>query len=69
MEREEKIHACYLHACLKYVSKDFMTNTSIRQRFGLDNKNSSTASRIIKDALVCCNYTITIRCSDSIREL
>lgn len=27
MEREEKIHAC-----LKYVTKDYMTNTSIRQR-------------------------------------
>ncbi len=51
MEKEEKIHACYLHACLKYVSKDFMTNSSLRQRFGLDDKGSSTASRIIKDAV------------------
>jgi ATP-dependent DNA helicase RecG len=51
MEKEEKIHACYLHACLKYVSKDYMTNSSLRQRFGLDYKGSSTASRIIKDAV------------------
>jgi ATP-dependent DNA helicase RecG len=51
MEKEEKIHACYLHACLKYVSKDYMTNTSLRQRFGLDAKNSSTVSRIIRDAI------------------
>lgn len=51
MEREEKIHACYLHACLKYVTKDYMTNSSLRHRFGLDDKNSSTASRIIKDAV------------------
>ncbi len=51
MEKEEKVHACYLHACLKYVSKDYMTNSSLRQRFGLDDKGSSTASRIIKDAV------------------
>lgn len=51
MEKEEKRHACYLHACLKYVSKDYLTNSSLRQRFGLDDKGSSTASRIIKDAV------------------
>ncbi|SMB89093.1 Predicted transcriptional regulator, contains HTH domain [Desulfonispora thiosulfatigenes DSM 11270] len=51
MEKEEKIQACYFHACLKYVSKDYMTNASLRQRFGLDDKNSSTASRIIRDAV------------------
>lgn len=51
MEKEEKIHACYLHACLKYVSKDYMTNSTLRQRFGLDDKAISTASRIIKDAV------------------
>lgn len=51
MEKEEKIHACYLHASLKYVSKDYMTNSSLRQRFGLNDKGSSTASRIIRDAV------------------
>ncbi len=51
MEREEKTHACYLHACLKYVSKEQLTNASLRQRFGLAAKDNSVASRIIKDAL------------------
>ena len=51
MEKEEKIHACYLHACLKYVSRDNMTNKSLRQRFGLDDNSSPTASRIIRDAV------------------
>lgn len=51
MEREEKIHACYMHACLKYVTKEHMTNTSLRQRFGLNTKNSSTVSRTIKEAV------------------
>ena len=51
MEKDEKIHACYLHACLKFVTKEHMTNTSLRQRFGLNDKNASVVSRIIRDAI------------------
>ena len=51
MDKEDKIHACYLHACLKYVLREEMTNTSLRERFGIDEKNSATASRIIGMAL------------------
>ncbi len=28
-----------------------MTNTTLRERFGIDAKNSATASRLIKEAL------------------
>lgn len=51
MDREDRIRACYLHACLKYVQRDFMANMSLRERFGIDAKNSATASRIIKETL------------------
>ena len=34
MDRAERVRACYLHACLKHVSRDFLTNASLRQRFG-----------------------------------
>jgi predicted HTH transcriptional regulator len=51
MNREERIRACYLHACLRYVSHEFLTNTSLRQRFGIDEKNSAMASRLIKEAV------------------
>jgi ATP-dependent DNA helicase RecG len=51
MEKEDRILACYLHACLRYVQRDFMTNTTLRERFGIEEKNSATASRIIKEAL------------------
>ncbi len=51
MTKEEKIHACYLHSCLKYVTRDYLTNASLRERFGLDSKSSATVSRIIKDSL------------------
>lgn len=51
MGRDDKVRACYLHACLKYVNRDFMTNTSLRDRFGIEQKNSAMASRIIRDTV------------------
>jgi len=51
MDKADRIRACYLHACLRYVQRDYMTNTTLRERFGIDEKNSAVASRLIKDAL------------------
>ena len=51
IDKYDRIRACYQHACLRYVQKDFMTNTSLRERFGIESKNSSMISRIIKDSL------------------
>jgi hypothetical protein len=51
MDRNDRIRACYLHACLKYVSRDQLTNASVRARFGIEEKNSAIASRIIKEAV------------------
>ena len=45
------MRACYLHACLKYVNRDYLTNRSLRKRFGIPSKNSATASRFIKEAV------------------
>lgn len=51
MARADRVRACYLHACLRYVNREYLTNTSLRQRFGIDEKNSATASRLIKEAV------------------
>ncbi len=48
MSKEEKIRACYQHACLKYVSNETMTNQTLRQRFSIEEHNSAVVSRIIK---------------------
>lgn len=50
MDKQERIRATYLHACLRYVERDYMTNASLRGRFGIEEQNSAMASRIIKDA-------------------
>ncbi|HEX6370039.1 MAG TPA: ATP-binding protein [Longimicrobium sp.] len=51
MDRADRIRACYLHACLRYVERNQMTNSSLRERFGIDPKNSAIVSRIIADAI------------------
>lgn len=51
MDKEERIRACYLHCCLRYVNREHMNNTTVRERFGIDVKNSAMASRVIKDTV------------------
>jgi len=51
MSRPDKIRACYQHACLKYVSGEYMTNQSLRERLNIDKRNYSIVSRIIKEAI------------------
>ncbi|MCY4445214.1 MAG: putative DNA binding domain-containing protein [Rhodobacteraceae bacterium] len=47
----DNIRACYLHSCLKFSKGEAMTNTSLRKRFGIEEKNRSQVSRVIKNAL------------------
>lgn len=51
MTKADRIRAVYLHACLRHVQREAMTNTSLRERFGIDPRNSATASRLLKEAL------------------
>ena len=51
MTQADRMRACYQHACLCWVSNKVMTNTSVRQRFGIDEKNYPMASRIISETV------------------
>jgi predicted HTH transcriptional regulator len=51
MDKRDRIRACYQHACLRSVSKEQMTNESLRKRFGIAEKNYSMVSRIIRDTI------------------
>ena len=44
MEPVERVRACYLHCCLKYVSNEKMTNQSLRERFKLEDTRAKSAS-------------------------
>jgi ATP-dependent DNA helicase RecG len=51
MGKRDKTRACYQHAGLQHVSNQQMTNTTLRKRFNIADKNSAVASRIIRDTL------------------
>ncbi|MDL2279261.1 transcriptional regulator [Desulfovibrio sp. OttesenSCG-928-G11] len=51
MDKAERVRACYLHACLKWVNRDYLTNASLRERFGVERKNMATVSRYIREAV------------------
>lgn len=48
---EEKLWACYLHACIKQVEGEYLTNSSLRKRFGVKESSSGSISRLIKEAV------------------
>lgn len=49
MSKDDRYRACYLHACLKRVNREYMTNSSLRERFNIDIKNSSMISRLLNE--------------------
>lgn len=51
MNKDERIRACYQHACLQHVSGQRMSNASLRKRLGIKDSNYPQASRIIKDTI------------------
>jgi predicted HTH transcriptional regulator len=51
MDRQDKIRACYQHACLLFVSNQRMTNATLRKRLSIQEQNYATASRIIGDTI------------------
>lgn len=50
LSSQEKLWACYMHSCIRYIQGEFLTNSSLRTRFGLEEKSSASISRLIKKA-------------------
>lgn len=51
MDKTERVRATYFHACLRYVNREYVTNTSVRGRFGIAARNSAQASRLLAEAI------------------
>jgi predicted HTH transcriptional regulator len=51
MDKADRVRACYLHACLKRVMCDYLTNATLRERFGVEERNKATVSRYIREAV------------------
>lgn len=51
MGREDRVRACYLHACLQYVNREDMNNSTLRERFGIAEENRAQVTRVLNDTL------------------
>jgi ATP-dependent DNA helicase RecG len=51
MSRIDRIRACYQHAVLRWVCRDFMSNASLRARFTIKDSNYPMVSKVIKDTI------------------
>ena len=48
---EDKLWSTYLHACIKFTEGKALTNTSLRERFGVADTSAGSISRLIKEAV------------------
>jgi ATP-dependent DNA helicase RecG len=51
MSSSERLQACYQHAVLKFFSDSHMTNTSLRERLRMPDKQRSMVSALIAEAV------------------
>lgn len=48
MTPDERVRACYQHAVLRFLSGDRMKNATLCERFGIESRNASQASVVIR---------------------
>jgi predicted HTH transcriptional regulator len=51
MTKAEKVRACFLHSVLRWLSHDFMSNASLRERFALADEDYQAVSGVIAESI------------------
>ncbi len=51
MSQAERIEACYQHSILQYLSSQTLTNTTLRERFKVNEKQRNQITNLIADAV------------------
>lgn len=51
LSAEDRIRACYQHACLRHEQNNYMSNASLRARFDLPQRQYPQVSNVIKEAI------------------
>ena len=51
MDKAERVRTIYWHACLRWVNHAFVTNASVRERFGMQARDTWRAAALIGEAL------------------
>ena len=51
LSKAEKIRACFFHCVLRWLMNDYMSNTTLRQRFSLADDDYQAVSAVISEAV------------------
>lgn len=51
LSKQDKLRACSFHCQLRWLGHDYMSNSSLRERFGLDDKDYQAVSGVISEAI------------------
>ncbi len=51
LSKADKSRACYQHAVLRWINRDYMSNTSLRERFSLTDDAYQAVSGVISEAI------------------
>jgi ATP-dependent DNA helicase RecG len=51
MTKAERVWACYCHCTVRFLARDAMSNTSLRERFQLEKEDYQAVSTTIRDAI------------------
>jgi predicted HTH transcriptional regulator len=51
MTKSEKVRACFYHCVLRWLTHDYMSNSSLRDRFSLSQDDYQAASAVIAEAI------------------
>jgi predicted HTH transcriptional regulator len=51
LTQDERIRACFQHACLRHEKGSPMSNSTLRSRLGLSERQYPQASNVIRDAI------------------
>jgi len=51
LSKEDRVRACFQHCVIKYILKDYMTNSSFRERMNLEDNQHTISSNIIKQTI------------------
>ena len=50
LSKADKIWACYCHCVVRWIRQDYMSNTTLRERFSLKDEEYQSASDVIANA-------------------
>ncbi len=51
MTKADKMRACFFHCVLRWMTRDYMSNASLRERFSLADKEYQAVSAIIAESI------------------